>query len=149
MRYGNAYVPLASKLYNALEKTDGKGGYNGPIGDFSQRSIVSDRLTAVIATESTEIIELAVNSLNELELCAAYFVTEVADEKVGFSTIGRTFCRTVENHYDIIAVGRKNLPNDHWSSIIKLYRLWRPRLHKSELEAKATLLKKQIEAIDS
>jgi hypothetical protein len=99
-------------------------------------------------SKNIEVAQLIVDTLNELNMFAAYFVTEVADEKVGFATIGRSFCRTVESHYDLIALARDNPAEDYWYSIVRLYGIWRPRLEKSELVAKTKVLQSRINELN-
>jgi hypothetical protein len=145
-RYGSAFVPLSTKLYKAFAAANLKTSYAGPIGDFSPGSIKVGRLLE--ARKNEQLMENIIDALNELNSCAAYFVTEVADEKVGFSIIGRSFCRTVEDYYDLISVVRNQPAEHYWHPITKLYRIWRPRLEKSELQAQALMLQNKIEALD-
>ena len=47
--------------------------------------------------------------------------------------IGRTFCRAVESDYDIIAFARLEPVHGYYESIVRLYKIWRPRLNSAEL----------------
>ena len=73
-------------------------------------------------------------ALNCLESIAAFFVSGVADEKTGFSIIGRSFCENVEFNYDLISFPRENSALQTWNNIVILYGVWRPRLSRSEIE---------------
>lgn len=132
------YVDLLSKNHN--EKTLKKiPDYEGPIGDFTRRSIPPALLESVRKRFE---LDTWLMPLNHLESIAASFVTGVADEQVGFRVIGRTFCLTVEDAYDIIAWARPEQPYGYWTSIVELYHMWRPRLTKGELE----MAKREMEA---
>jgi hypothetical protein len=86
--------------------------------------------------------------MNELQSIACVFTTGVADERVGFSIIGRTFCGTVEDMYDVLSMARMDgnaFP--YYQSIIDLYQVWSPRLTKAELETMRNDMTKRISAI--
>ncbi|SRR6266700_1807434 len=74
-------------------------------------------------------------ALNELQAIASSFVSGVADEEVGFGIFGRSFVRAVETHYDLLCLANDGKPNGYFSSIIALYKSWRPRLTTEELRA--------------
>lgn len=65
-------------------------------------------------------------AINEVASISAAFVHGVADEEVGFSIIGRTFCAAVDADYDIIAIGHSEDVHPHYESIVSLYKIWSP-----------------------
>ena len=83
-------------------------------------------------------------ALNELQTIAAAFAYGVADEKLGFQAIGRTFCDTVESTYDILSMARQERACPYYEGIILLYQLLHPRLSKSELSARRNELDQEL-----
>jgi hypothetical protein len=84
---------------------------------------------------------------NEIEAIAAFFTTGVADEKLGFGVIGRTYCRTVELNYDLISLFRDEKPVSYWKNTVELYLIWRPRLSKAEMSSLKDSLQSKIAAL--
>lgn len=142
-RYFCDYISLCEINFAAREKL-GIPSYKGPIGDFTPESIPPS-LTEVSLQRLGEKTWLPM--LNRLESIAAYFCTGVADEKVGFSVIGRTYCSAIELDYDLISLSRDSGAVDYWENIVKLYKLWRPRLSKAELEFEKSQMDKKISSL--
>jgi hypothetical protein len=46
-----------------------------------------------------KICQIVLNALNAMEAFSVYFIKEVADEEIAFSSIGRTFVYSVETYY--------------------------------------------------
>jgi len=116
------------------------------LGNFSIGSLTKERASAVAKQTSASTTALPV--LNELETIASFFTTGVADEKTGFSIIGRSFCATVHNYYDLIALLRGDeAAQPYWSNIVELYRLWSPRLARAELGATAESIARHISGL--
>ncbi len=127
--YLMSYVPLSRKFYD--DKVSNKlSGFDGEHGDFSFASLAPD--ARKLGLERFK-LRSWLPAMNCLESIAARFTTGVADEKVGFSIIGRTFCETVEDNYDLVAMCRMGEPIGYWSNIVSLYRVWRPRISEAEL----------------
>ncbi|MDD1979632.1 hypothetical protein [Pseudomonas tussilaginis] len=142
-RYFCEYISLSQ--VNFLERKELKiPVYKGPVGDFTPASIA-----APLKELSRKRFSLMswLPALNRLESIAAYFCTGVADEKVGFSVIGRTFCSSVELNYDIISLSRDAGTVDYWENIVKLYQLWRPRLTKAQLELEKKQMDEKISSL--
>jgi hypothetical protein len=104
--------------------------YKGPIRDFTLESIPKNLIKT-----SAEKHQRAkwLPAINKLESIAAIFTTGVGDEKVGFQIIGRSYCGTVANYYDILSINQLDKVNTHHRDIVKLFNIWSPRLSKSEL----------------
>lgn len=144
-QYLNNYVQLAAQ---ELEERQAAGveSYNGPIGDFTRKSLAPDGLKATAARLS---LPIWLPMMNELLVVASAFTTGVADDKTGFAIIGRTFCGAVESDYDRLAFARNAQPHGYFQPIIDLYHLWRPRLSRAELEEQSRQLKSQISTFRS
>ena len=120
--------------YSELLEEKGIESYSGPIGNFTR-----DSLQKAAAAEALKkwACYIWVPALNKLESIAAMFCCGVADELLGFDIIGRTYCSTVENRYDLLSFARRQgrfAPSKYYENIVKLYHVWRPRLAESELE---------------
>jgi hypothetical protein len=140
-RYLVDYVRLETVRFS--KQLDQKlQSYTGPIGDFSRSSVQYSEKTAQRA-----LLPNGLETLNELEAISAYFTSGVADEAMGFTIIGRTFCSTIEHNYDIISTLRGDEGPFYYENIVLLYRLWRPRLTRSELLSAKDLLEQKIGAI--
>jgi hypothetical protein len=130
-KYLDEHVKMFDEIYTAVGK-EVYAPYAGKIGDFSPGSLGSGGLKAV---EKKFQIHGIHRMFNTLELVAAYFVTGVADEKVGFKIIGRSFCANVERDYDFISACRVYPGHPFWYNVVCLYHIWRPRLKDTEIES--------------
>ena len=141
--YSNKFIPLSSDYFDQWRAQEGLTHYQGEIGDFSRDSIGTECLE-----NSSKRFKLDkwLPALNQLESLCSYFVSGVADEKLGFKYLGRSMCFWVERNYDIIAMSRRDKAFPHWQSMVELYQLWRPRLTKAELEIQRDELTARIKA---
>ncbi len=75
-------------------------------------------------------VEIA-TAFNTLEGFAIFFTTGVADERVGFASVGHTFCNSVRKYTPILAL----LFDDgkHYQQIRQLFCLWNSRIDSIEL----------------
>jgi len=137
-RYFDRYVPLTNKY---LEDRGNLPTYEGPIGDFSDASIPATFRD--FAKERFKIYSW-VAAINQLEFIAAHFCSEVADEQAAFPIIGRSYVRTVELHYDLLALSHSNKASPYYHSIIELYSIWKTRLQSAELNQKKSEISKDI-----
>ncbi len=137
------YIAL-TKVYFDTKITSKVPHYSGPIRDFSSAS-----LPAELRDQCTNRFGLLnwLPALNRLESIAARFTTGVADEKVGFAIFGRTFCASVEDMYDLIAISRKEEAVGYWSNIVQLYKVWHPRLTEAELKVARNSLDSRLSAM--
>ena len=105
--YLTEFVELSNNDYKIrLSKNDASlKTYKGPIGDFTNASIPKELLDT--ANKRISVIS-CLPVINCLESISAFFTTGVADEKIGFKIIGRSFCANVELEYDIISLHRSS-----------------------------------------
>jgi hypothetical protein len=146
-RYLRDFVDLLGAHYSAC--TEAKlGDYSGPIGNFTSGSVLGNAKVAVRSTKRY-MVRSWLPAINELEALSAAFIAGVADEETGFRIFGRSFCRAVENNYDIIALSRTDdeTAQEYWFNIVKLYRLWSPRLEEAELRLAKDSLEARISAV--
>jgi len=125
------------------------------IGEFS-RQYLEDKLgkskIKEIFTERLKLLYFQLNVLNTLESFSIYFVKGIADEQIAYSSVGRTFCFSVEKYFFEIAFSRYKDDNS-FQNIIELYKLWRSRLDKDRLtKEQENILRKlnnlNIETVD-
>lgn len=105
--------------------------YREEVGDFSIKSLSP---TARASARSQSIHW--VRALNEYEMIAAFFISGLADEEVGYRMFGRTFCDTVEHAYAAISHMRGN-DGAFWKNTVDLYLVWAPRLKREKLDSSA------------
>jgi hypothetical protein len=140
LRYLTNYVELNNKFYTECENKKLQL-YNGPIGVFSKDSIPPQMREMALKKFS---LFTWLPCMNELLAIASAFTTGVADEQTGFLIIGRSFCISIQSHYDIISFPRDNRANDYYQNIVNLYLVWSPRLSKAELEDQKEKIETQI-----
>ena len=134
----------ASQKQNNLTLAYMKDGieifYKGKIGDFTRQSLtIEDQLPQNKRYIKYDLLWMPL--LNEYDVIAAYFIFAVADEKLGFRLIGKSFCRNIESYYDIISQLRTDSKSDHFCSIVKLYDLWKLRISKDQMEEEIQSIK--------
>lgn len=129
-RYFCSYIPLNAKFFHDYRQKKIEC-YVGPIGDFFVNSIPPNQKDHSL---KRYMLPTWLPMMNQLESISAFFMSGVADECTGFRVIGRTFCGTVENNYDLIANSRQEVACPYWENTVGLYQLWRPRLTKAEME---------------
>ncbi|ASW42848.1 hypothetical protein [Clostridium isatidis] len=80
--------------------------------------------------------------LNVIEGFSLYFISGVADERVAFSSVGRTYVNSMEMLLPIIC----SVQGSGYENVFKLYLLWKDRIDKQEaLNQKIKLDKKMQE----
>ena len=144
-RYLTIFISLYEKCSDDLTKNE-IVGYDGPIGDFTPGSLgVHGRRDAL--KKALAVLHSWLPAFNELQSIASAFIVGVADERVGFGIIGRSFCHTVRRNYDLVAavLGEKTCP--YWQSIVDLYQLWAGRMTKAELSELSKDLVSRIRSI--
>jgi hypothetical protein len=143
MLYAHDFVPNFNEYYLKLTEAN-LASYQGSIGDFSQDSLtLAEKVQMVARAKLLPGPGLA--ALNTLDLIASMFVHGLADDKVGFRTIGRSFCGTVANNYDLLTLFR----NPAYDDTERLYQIWRPRITLEELEASRAKLDQKIAKIET
>lgn len=130
-RYLKDFVTLIDTCAEACRQAHVPSTYSGPIGDFNPESLSQGALAEGAKRFHAARWHLA---LNELEVVAAAFMSGVADEALGFSMIGGTFCASVQGSYDIVTMMAPKKEGKFYRNIISLYNVWAPRLTEAELE---------------
>lgn len=142
-RWLNTYVPLETEFLDEWIAANLRI-YDGPIGDWSSGSIPAGYRQN---TDGRLQLRTWLPQLNELLAISSAFISGVADEETGFGIIGRSFCADIEDKYDLVSYYRKEVAHPVFQPIVDLYRIWRPRLSRAEMEAARTQLDLRIAAI--
>lgn len=80
--------------------------------------------------------------LNPLESFSLFFTSGVADENVGYLTIGKTYCTTVKKYLPLIA----GLSNEkYFLNILKLFKIWNNRIEKENLEKEKQVIENKLD----
>jgi hypothetical protein len=141
LRYLTSYVD-AQKVFLHQTREKKLPPYKGSIGDFSADSLPKELLDS---SSRRYTLVAWLPAMNELLAIASAFTSGVADEATGFNIIGRTYCATVQDHYDILSMSRRKGVHDYFQSIVDLYQLWAPRLSKAELEEQRRMISERLE----
>ena len=80
--------------------------------------------------------------LNAMDTFSTYFVKGVADEEIAFSSVGSTYCYSIEKYHFDICMARSEEDTMIYHNLVELYNIWNPRL-KSEKLSKELERKKQ------
>lgn len=82
-----------------------------------------------------------VKILNPLEGFSLFFTSGVADESIGFLTVGQTYCGSVKKLLPILAplAGDK-----YFKNTLQLFLMWHSRLEKEKLETERQRIDKQL-----
>ena len=146
-KYLRDYVDLQRAFFVTCQEAK-LAHYSGPVGDFTSGSILGNARITALSTRRY-VLPSWLPAMNELEALSASFISGVADEGTGFKIFGRSFCKTVESNYDLVALSRSNDSGaqEYWQNIVELYRLWSPRLEAAELRRNKDSIEAKIAAL--
>lgn len=136
-------IPLGDSIFMKKEAVKFPE-FKGVIKNFTNDEFVDwDKEYTNVFFEKLDSLEnLDLKFINLLEGFATYFTKGIADEEIAFSSVGKIYCRYVETYYPHITMLRgQNNPNKYYNNLIELYKLWKERLDKFQIEI--DLLKKQ------
>jgi len=149
--YMNRVIPMQNKLFHfeIKEKLDRP---KLKVEDFNTKSLIeslgNEKYLEMI-TERVKVMPLTLNIFNSMEAFSVYFIKEVADEEIAFSSVGRTFTKSVENLYFDLASCRESNDSKSFQNLVELYTLWKNRLSKEKLKNDKIELSEQLKAIES
>lgn len=132
--YGERIIPILTK-YDAILRNNKIESHFNQGQEFTEEVANNKFGKDFVKSEMIKRIPCALemcDALNALEGFAIYFIKGVADEQIAYSSIGRTFCFSIEQYYLEIAANRSE--NDPaFQNTIELYKIWKPRLEKDKL----------------
>ena len=148
--YMTRVIPLHNKIF-LTEIKEKIGRPEIKVGEFTTEALIEkmgkDEYMKVVK-ERIKLLSISLATLNSMEAFSVYFIKEVADEEIAFSSVGRTFTKSVESLYFDIASCR-NKESKPFQNLIELYGIWKNKLSKEKLENDKIDLSKQLEAIES
>jgi hypothetical protein len=138
--YVNHIIPLQDALDHAI--TDKKLAF------FQKSSVEIAGETVKLTSSATpddldglkSIVAESTAAYNAMEAFSVFFASGVADEHVGFSAVGTTFCTTTRKYLPHIVLYRGD--EKYFRNIFKLFFLWHSRIESQKLA-------KQRQQIDS
>ena len=83
-----------------------------------------------------------------MESFATYFTKGVADEEIVFSSVGRSYCFTVENYFFEISDCRNLKEQQSFQNLIDQYKMWKDRLNKIQLTKEQQELRAKLDEIN-
>ena len=108
---------------------------------FSKKDI------ALYAKDFLAIADEWIKIANSLEAMSIYFLKGIANEELGFSSIGWQYVNQIEEYYFYYSVLRSNAVSKEYLNSMELYDLWRNRIRKTEFTFKKMDLEKRISEI--
>ena len=80
-----------------------------------------------------------------MEAFALFFTTGAADEKVAFSSVGKTFYNTTYGPLPDIV---QHIENGHYNNIYKLFLLWHGRIESEKLLKEKNEIESRISKVN-
>lgn len=154
--YTNKIIPLQDELSKFDEE---KKFVRVPIEnlkDFTSEEIakfIGEADINKVVEYNYENPDLIVKNLNLLDTFSIYFIKGIADEEIGYSGCGYSFCKSVEQYAIDISILRDEENKDIFVNIPQLYEIWNARLKAEKislqlLKNKADLKKIKIKKVD-
>lgn len=134
--YHNQIIPLQNQIFYT-ELNEKLNSVKIDIGEFNKEAVIEklgQEPTNQINIERIKLITPMLKALNAMEAFSVYFTKGVADEEIAYSSVGRTFCSSVESLYFDIATCITKGEDHTFQNIIGLYKIWSSRLKKEKLD---------------
>ncbi|EMY3479061.1 hypothetical protein AAIP31_002303 [Flavobacterium psychrophilum] len=144
--YCKQIIPLQDKFTDKKREQNIERIVPENLKKFTIQELESNVNHEIIKKKTKEFVDniddiLAI--LNAFESFAIYFTKGVADEEIAFSSIGRTYCFSVETFSFDLSIIRKDDEICGFENVIKLYQMWNAKLKSDKISRELT--KKQIE----
>ena len=146
--YVTQIIPLQNKL-NDVQKEKKISSIKIKIGEFTSEYLlqkIGEEEFYKGINERKQVIEEVLDVLNLMEAFSVYFIKEVADEEIAYSSIGATFVHSVENLYFDLSMLNVN-KGESFQNLIKLYELWSEKKELNNLQKAKNIITNQIEKI--
>ncbi|MCK5052443.1 MAG: hypothetical protein KAS53_12015 [Candidatus Cloacimonetes bacterium] len=138
------FLTIIIPIIDVLDKAKKKSGVS--FFEKSQVTISKNKIEVKPNYSSKdEIIKVfnlpLLDLLNPLESFSLFFVSGVAEEKIGYLTIGKTFCSTVKDYLPAIVSLSEG---EHFKNILSLFQIWNCRFEKVRLEKEKVRIEKEL-----
>jgi hypothetical protein len=139
--YFEKIIPLQNDFHKELKSRNVKF-FEGWTVEVKSGSITASRKSP---PNSDGLLDIANNLrfLNNMEAFAVYFTSRVADEKVAYDTLGKTFLGTIEEVMPYILQCRED---GYYKNIVRLFAIWRARSESEKLLAEKNSIEKKLAA---
>ena len=140
-------IPLINLLHLAIKEHD--------IKFFEKTTVVVKGESVKVESQASRaeiekvllITKQSAAAFNAMESFATFFTSGVADETVGFDSVGHTFCHTTREFLPDLIVYTKD--GEYYQSIIKLFFIWNSRIESQRIVKKREALTKRLEEINN
>jgi hypothetical protein len=139
-------IPIGNELDSKRKEVDFPK-FEGKIINFTNDEVFSWDIafTKSYFEKMPSLDNIDLKLINSLEAFATYFTKGIADEEIAFSSIGRVYCGYVETYYPIISLLRgSKQPQKYYNNLIELYRIWKSRFEKFQIEVELEKSKEKI-----
>jgi hypothetical protein len=145
--FATEFIPKVGDVtYDIRKRTEQL--YKGPINpDFRFDDNCNENASYIKELLKISMDCDAVTVLNRFEYFSAAFVSGLADEELAFNPLGRLYCDYIEQLYVVMCYLRKDGDQNSFGYTVKLYKIWKGRLEKAELEKKRSKLDEEISKI--
>lgn len=140
--YMSTIIPLINKVDEELKKQNIKVLKNSSVSATEEGLKISTKFDS---ENEKDIVFLELPTLdlfNKIESFCLFFVSGVAEEKLGYLTIGNTFIFTIKRYLPLIGL----LSSDgHYQNTMQLFNIWNIRQEKEKLETNKKTIDKKLE----
>lgn len=147
----NYYLTEVIRLANVLDFEITK--HNIKFFANAVATIKGDSITIKLNSDKEEIQKLRiiakplVDTLNAMESFATYFTSKLADEKIAFKAVGKTYCDEVKMLLpNLIAF---HTPNGYHKNVLELFLIWNERFEKEKLLEEKEDIEKKLLSVDN
>lgn len=140
--YFEKVVPLQNEFNRNLKAKDVKY-FEGWTVEVKNGSIEVSRNSPVNKDRFIEVAPYLL-FLNHIEAFAVFFTSRVADERVAYDTVGKTFIDSCEKLMPWILLVRED---GYYKNIVSLFALWKIRMDNEKLAAQKDLIDKKLSTV--
>jgi len=144
-------IPVIDELYYAIEKNEIKFFSMAEVTIDGEKVRIKHNCPIEEVTQEFRKMNLIAPqlcaALNAMEAFAVFFTSRVADEKVAFSSVGHTYCKTVRKYLpDIIPISDQG---DHYNNLLKLFFMWNARIEEERLLRDRNKIESELQKIEN
>lgn len=144
-RFTDKIIPIANDLDIEFGKLS-LSSYSSELKlKYQQLSEEDLTLMRKIVKESIPALNKIISMITSLESFSIFFINEIADEQIAFTSTGHNFCNYVKKYSPFIALLRKDEPLHNFQNTVELYNIWSSRLARQQITDEIDILKSQLE----
>lgn len=139
--YLTAIIPQINVLDKFIEEKDitffDKSSVKINKDNIQVKAVFKDEAEA----ELVYVILPCLEVFNPLESFSLFFISGIADEGIGYLTVGTTFCNSVKKYLPLLVLLSDG---KHFTNTLRLFRMWNSRLEKELLEKEKSRIEKKL-----